>query len=125
VLGRPPAADPEQLARVGFVAQDTPTYARLSIRDHLYFGAQMNPRWDDALARRRIAELDLDFAQKAGSLSAGQRAQLALTLAVAKRPELLVLDGFWAFQTYETLLFVAASAVLAGVCVWWVRRRLS
>jgi ABC-2 type transport system ATP-binding protein len=92
VLGRPPAADPEQLARVGFVAQDTPTYARLSIRDHLYFGAQMNPRWDDALARRRIAELDLDLAQKAGSLSGGQRAQLALTLAVAKRPELLVLD---------------------------------
>ena len=92
VLGRPPAADPEQLARVGFVAQDTPTYARLSIRDHLYFGAQMNPRWDDALARRRIAELDLDLAQKAGSLSGGQRAQLALTLTVAKRPELLVLD---------------------------------
>lgn len=92
VLGRPSAADPEQLARVGFVAQDTPTYARLSIRDHLYFGAQMNPRWDDALARRRIAELDLDLAQKAGSLSGGQRAQLALTLAVAKRPELLVLD---------------------------------
>jgi ABC-2 type transport system ATP-binding protein len=92
VLGRPPAADTEQLARVGFVAQDTPTYARLSIRDHLSFGAQMNTRWDDGLARRRIADLGLDLGQKAGSLSGGQRAQLALTLAVAKRPELLVLD---------------------------------
>jgi ABC-2 type transport system ATP-binding protein len=92
VLGHPPAADPEQLARVGFVAQDTPTYTRLSVEDHLRFGAQMNPGWDDALARRRIAELDLDFGQKAGSLSGGQGAQLALTLAVAKRPELLVLD---------------------------------
>ena len=43
VLGRPPAADPAQLARVGFVAQDTPTYARLTIADHLRFGGQMNP----------------------------------------------------------------------------------
>jgi ABC-2 type transport system ATP-binding protein len=92
VLGRPPAVDPAQLARVGFVAQDTPTYARLSIEDHLRFGRQMNPGWDDAEARQRIAELDLDLDQTAGSLSGGQRAQLALTLAVAKRPELLILD---------------------------------
>jgi ABC-2 type transport system ATP-binding protein len=92
VLGRQPAADPAQLARVGFVAQDTPTYARLSIQDHLRFGRQMNPGWDDTLARQRIADLDLDLDQTAGSLSGGQRAQLALTLAVAKRPELLVLD---------------------------------
>ena len=92
VLGGPPAADPAQLARVGFVAQDTPTYARLTVADHLRFGRQMNPGWDDALARQRIAELDLDPGQTAGSLSGGQRAQLALTLAVAKRPELLILD---------------------------------
>jgi ABC-2 type transport system ATP-binding protein len=92
VLGRAPAADPAQLARVGFVAQDTPTYARLTIEDHLRFGAQMNPGWDDELATHRIAELDLDLDQTAGSLSGGQRAQLALTLAVAKRPELLILD---------------------------------
>ena len=92
VLGRAPAADPDQLARVGFVAQDTPTYARLTVADHLRFGRQMNPGWDDTLARQRVAELDLDLDQRAGSLSGGQRAQLALTLAVAKRPELLVLD---------------------------------
>jgi ABC-2 type transport system ATP-binding protein len=92
VLGRPPAVDPAQLARVGFVAQDTPTYARLTVEDHLRFGRQMNTGWDDALARERIAELDLDLDQTAGSLSGGQRAQLALTLAVAKRPELLILD---------------------------------
>src|SRR5262249_53992778 len=46
VLGGQPAAGPEQLARVGFVAQDTPTYAGLSIADHLRFGAHTNPRWD-------------------------------------------------------------------------------
>jgi ABC-2 type transport system ATP-binding protein len=92
VLGHHPSDHPAQLARVGFVAQDTPTYARLSVGDHLAMGAHMNPEWDDAFARRRIDELDLDPRQRAGTLSGGQRAQLALTLAVAKRPEFLVLD---------------------------------
>jgi ABC-2 type transport system ATP-binding protein len=92
VLGGRPAGSPAQLARVGYVAQDTPTYAGLSIADHLKFGAHMNPGWDAALARGRIEKLGLDPAQKAGKLSGGQRAQLALTLAIAKRPELLILD---------------------------------
>ncbi|MEV4532332.1 ABC transporter ATP-binding protein [Asanoa sp. NPDC049518] len=92
VLGGRPGAGPAQLAKVGFVAQDAPTYANLSVKDHLRFGAHTNPRWDQALADARIAELGLDPSQKAGRLSGGQRAQLALTMAVAKRPELLILD---------------------------------
>jgi ABC-2 type transport system ATP-binding protein len=92
VLDERPGVTADQLARVGFVAQDVPTYAGLSIRDHLRFGAWMNPSWDAGLAEDRIASLGLDPRQKAGKLSGGQRAQLALTLAVAKRPELLVLD---------------------------------
>jgi ABC-2 type transport system ATP-binding protein len=93
VLGGRPASGPEQLAKVGFVAQDTPTYAGLSVEDHLRLGARLNPGWDDALARDRIERLGLDPAQRAGKLSGGQRAQLALTLGVAKRPELLILDA--------------------------------
>jgi ABC-2 type transport system ATP-binding protein len=92
VLGRQPAADPAQLAKVGYVPQDTPTYSNLSIADHLKLGAKLNPRWDAKLAQSRIEQLALDPQQKAGRLSGGQRAQLALTLAVAKRPELLILD---------------------------------
>ena len=92
VLGGPPASGPDQLARVGYVAQDTPTYAGLSVADHLRLGAHLNPRWDAALADRRIEQLGLDPKQKAGKLSGGQRAQLALTVAIAKRPELLILD---------------------------------
>jgi ABC-2 type transport system ATP-binding protein len=92
VLGGRPGGGPAQLARVGFVAQDTPTYAALSVADHLRMGERMNPRWDAGLARDRIGRLGLDPARKAGKLSGGQRAQLALTLAVAKRPELLLLD---------------------------------
>jgi ABC-2 type transport system ATP-binding protein len=92
VLGSPPPARPAQLARVGFVAQDTPTYAHLTVADHLRLGAHLNPGWDAATARDRIERLDLDPGQRAGKLSGGQRAQLALTLAIAKRPELLILD---------------------------------
>lgn len=92
VLGGRPGATGDQLARVGFVAQDVPAYSGLSIRDHLRFGAWMNHGWDAALAAERIGRLGLDPRQKTGELSGGQRAQLALTLAAAKRPELLVLD---------------------------------
>ena len=92
VLGARPAASPAQLARVGFVEQDTPVYARLRVADHLRLGAWLNPGWDGELAQRRIGQLGLDPRQRAGSLSGGQRAQLALTLALAKRPELLLLD---------------------------------
>ena len=88
VLGGRPAANPGQLGRVGFVAQDTPTYASLSVADHLRLGAWLNPDWDRGLAERRIDQLGLDPRQRAGRLSGGQRAQLALTIAVAKRPEI-------------------------------------
>jgi ABC-2 type transport system ATP-binding protein len=92
VCGGRPADGAAQLAKVGFVAQDTPTYPGLTVAEHLRLGAALNPRWDGAVARSRIERLGLDPAQRAGRLSGGQRAQLALTLGLAKRPELLILD---------------------------------
>jgi ABC-2 type transport system ATP-binding protein len=92
VLGSRPAASPAQLGRVGFVAQDTPSYATLSVADHLRLGGWLNPGWNSEQADRRIEQLGLDPRQRAGKLSGGERAQLALTLAIAKRPELLILD---------------------------------
>jgi ABC-2 type transport system ATP-binding protein len=92
VLGGRPGSGRAQLARVGYLAQGAPVYAGLSVADHLRLGARLNPGWDAGLARSRIERLDLDPRQKAGTLSGGQRAQLALALAIAKRPELLVLD---------------------------------
>jgi ABC-2 type transport system ATP-binding protein len=92
VLGNAPAAGARQLARVGFVAQDTPVYAGLTVAEHLRLGAKLNPRWDHALADRRIQRLGLGLKKKASQLSGGQRAQLALTIAAAKRPELLIFD---------------------------------
>ena len=92
VLGHPPAAGAEQLARVGFLAQDAPVYPLLTVGEHLRLGRQLNPHWDHELAADRVAGLGLDLDQRAGRLSGGQRSQLALTLAISKRPELLVLD---------------------------------
>ena len=92
VLGGRPADGPAQLGRAGFVAQDTPVYARLSVAQHLRMGAWLNRAWDSKLAQCRIEQLGLDPKQRAGSLSGGERAQLALTLAIAKRPEVLILD---------------------------------
>lgn len=92
VLGGHPSDGPAQLEKVGFVAQDTPAYAGLSVGKHLLMGAYLNANWDQELARSRIDQLGLDLRQKAGSLSGGQRAQLALTMAIAKQPELLLLD---------------------------------
>jgi ABC-2 type transport system ATP-binding protein len=92
VCGGVPGSGPAQLAKVGYVAQSTPVYPTLTVDEHLRLGAHLNPGWDDALARARADRIGLDPAQQAGRLSGGQRAQLALTLGVAKRPELLLLD---------------------------------
>ena len=80
------------LPRIGFVAQEHPLYRGFSIEEMLRLGRKLNPRWDDAAAHDRVARLGLRLQQKVGTLSGGQRAQIALTLALAKRPELLVLD---------------------------------
>ncbi|QFU90129.1 ABC transporter ATP-binding protein [Amycolatopsis sp. YIM 10] len=92
VCGGVPGSGPGQLAKIGFVAQNTPVYATLTVEEHLRLGARLNPGWDGALAAERIDRIGLDPAQRAGKLSVGQRAQLALTLGIAKRPELLLLD---------------------------------
>jgi ABC-2 type transport system ATP-binding protein len=93
VLGSSPHRDPAQvLPRVGFVAQDHPLHMGFTLADTLKLGRKLNPQWDDDFARARIERLGLPLAKKVGKLSGGQQAQVALTLALAKRPELLLLD---------------------------------
>jgi ABC-2 type transport system ATP-binding protein len=82
----------ETLPRIAFLAQDKPLYDGFSVAEMLRFGAAMNPRWDNELALTRLAELGIPLDRKVGRLSGGQQAQVALTLTLAKRPELLVLD---------------------------------
>jgi len=80
------------LARVGYVAQDTPLYRDFSAADHLSMGRHLNPTWHEQLARDRLIAAEVPLERRASTLSGGQRAQLALALAAGKGPDLLVLD---------------------------------
>jgi ABC-2 type transport system ATP-binding protein len=92
VLGGLPAGSPGALDGIAFVAQDTPVYRNLSVADMLHLTRSLNRRFDQSYARARLNELGIPLKRKAGRLSGGQQAQLALTLALARRPRLLVLD---------------------------------
>ena len=92
VQGGLAAGSPQALGSVGFVAQDSALYPNLTVADTVRLARNLNTGFDVARAEARIAELDFPLSRKVGKLSGGQRAQVALTLALAKRPRLLILD---------------------------------
>jgi ABC-2 type transport system ATP-binding protein len=93
VLGRSPRDEAAAvLPAIGFVAQDHPLYGGLTVAETLELGRKLNPTWDGAAAVERIERLGLPLRKRVARLSGGQRAQVALTLALSKRPELLLLD---------------------------------
>jgi ABC-2 type transport system ATP-binding protein len=93
VFGAVPGRQPlKVLPRVGFVAQEQPLYRSFSVAEMLTLGRKLNARWDDSAARTRLSRLGIPLDKKVAALSGGQRAQVALTLALGKRPDLLLLD---------------------------------
>jgi ABC-2 type transport system ATP-binding protein len=92
IFGSAPRQDPAFLASIGFLAQEIPLYRRLSAEDHIGIGAHMNPRWDGSSVRDRLRGLNIPLDASVGTLSGGQRAQVALALTLAKRPRVLLLD---------------------------------
>jgi ABC-2 type transport system ATP-binding protein len=92
IFGRHVADEPSMLAQIGFMAQHSGLYPTFTAKDLLTLGRRLNPRWDDQWASDRLLRLDIPTTVAAARLSGGQRAQLALVLALAKRPRLLLLD---------------------------------
>ena len=92
ILGGAPRQDPLFLRDIGFLAQEIPLYRRLSATDHIGLGAHMNRRWDAESVTGRLRRLNIPLDAPVGTLSGGQRAQVALTLTLAKRPKVLLLD---------------------------------
>jgi ABC-2 type transport system ATP-binding protein len=121
VLGGRAAGSPAALDGIAYVAQDTPLYKNLPVTDMIYITRSLNRRFDQSYAEARLAELGIPAKRKAGKLSGGQQAQLALTLALARRPRLLVLDEPVAMldpvARHDFMATVLAAATSDGVSV--------
>jgi ABC-2 type transport system ATP-binding protein len=92
VLSTPPSQNPVYLSKIGYLAQEIPMYGRLNAKEHIAMGRHLNSNWDSELATKRLNELSIPLDRPVGKLSGGQRAQVALGLALAKKPKLLLLD---------------------------------
>ena len=92
ILGGLIPGSEEALGRIGFVAQDTPLYSNLTVEETLRLVASLSGYFDFGDARARLAALDVPLRRRVGQLSGGQHAQVALAVALARRPELLILD---------------------------------
>lgn len=92
VLSKSPSQSPEYISEIGYLAQEIPMYGNLNAKEHIDMGQHLNSNWDSGLATKRLNELSIPLDRPVGKLSGGQRAQVALGLALAKKPKLLLLD---------------------------------
>lgn len=92
VLSKSPSQSPEYISEIGYLAQEIPMYGNLNAKEHIDMGRHLNANWDSESATKRLNELSVPLDRSVGKLSGGQKAQVALGLALAKKPKLLLLD---------------------------------
>ena len=80
------------IAKVGYVPQAASLYRELSVADHVALAASLRPRFDSAMAHRRLEQLAIPLDSRADELSGGQQAQVGLALALGTRAPVLLLD---------------------------------
>lgn len=82
----------EMRRKVAYVAENKPLYGYMTVEQTVLFASSFYPDWRVDVARRLISEYKLPPRRKVKKLSKGMRTKLALLLAFARRPELLILD---------------------------------
>jgi ABC-2 type transport system ATP-binding protein len=93
VLGREVGRlDARTREALGYLSERQALDPRLTVRQLIEFARALNPRWDDALAADLLRRLELPPGATVGALSQGGARKLGLLIALAPRPELLVLD---------------------------------
>lgn len=93
VFGLDPVHDPVGvLARIGYLSEQNDLAGWMRVDELIRYTRAFYPRWDDGYAEELRSTFDLDPAAKIKHLSKGQKARAGLLLALAHRPDLLVLD---------------------------------
>jgi len=93
VLGLDPQREPLELRRrVGYLAEDQTMYGWMRVEEIVRFVAPFYPTWDHALAGKYLRDFELPLRTRIKHLSKGQNVRLGLVLALAHRPELVILD---------------------------------
>lgn len=93
VLGVDPAVDPLNVRRmVGYLAEDQTMFGWMRVEHIIRFCAPFYPTWDHQLAADYVKQFDLPLRTKVRHLSKGQNVRLGLLLALAHRPEVIILD---------------------------------
>lgn len=98
VLGAAPGS-PQARAAVSAIDQMVPLYRHLRVAGQLAAARALDDQWNADLAAQRLSALGIAASARVGKLSGGQQAQLALTMALARRPGSCCWTSRWPAST--------------------------